>query len=100
MVAEVKQMYRGVLCTHCRLPIPLSPSAARKETRLGEQQKSGVDEFVVHSFALRCRVCHGEGLYTPSDVIDCQGTPRTRGAQSRKSRLNPDSGGHSHAAKA
>lgn len=85
MIAEAKQKYRGVLCRHCHQAIPLSPSAALKEKECEGQ--SGLDEFTLCSFTLRCRACHSEGLFTVLDVIDCEGTPRIRGSQSRKSPL-------------
>jgi hypothetical protein len=89
MIVEAKRQYRGVLCLHCRQPIPLSSLAASKECGFKEQEASGRDEFTVRSFTvcsftLRCRVCDGEGLYTALDVIDCDGTPRIRSSQARK----------------
>jgi hypothetical protein len=74
MIVEAKQQYRGVLCLHCHQPIPLSSSTAANEEGFGEQQPSGGNELIVRSlsvrsftersFAMRCRVCEGEGLYT------------------------------------
>jgi hypothetical protein len=89
MIVEAKQQYRGVLCLHCRQPIPLSSFAASKECGFKEQEASSRDEFTVRSFTvcsftLRCRVCDGEGLYTALDVVDCNGTPRIRSSQARK----------------
>jgi hypothetical protein len=76
MIAEAMQQYRGVLCTHCRQPIPLSPSAELKQIKFKEHRSSGTGDFSVFSITLRCRACHGEGVYTRSDVIDLDGTPR------------------------
>lgn len=81
MIAEAKQQYRGVLCTHCRQPIPLSPSAELKE-RESKERPSDLGEFF--SITLRCRVCHDEGIYTQSDVIDLDGAPRKRNSQAHK----------------
>jgi hypothetical protein len=79
MIAEAdKQQYRGVLCIHCRQPIPLSASLARKEKELKESEPNEMNELTSRSFNLRCRVCHGEALYTESDTIDCDGAPRVR----------------------
>jgi hypothetical protein len=88
MIAEAKQQYRGVLCVHCRQPIPLSPSAARKDKEIEEQKASSLDELVVRSFPLRCRACHRESLYAVADAINCEGTPKTRGSQAHKGPLN------------
>ncbi len=87
MIAEANQKYRGVLCRHCCQAIRLSPSAALKGKAFEEQGLSSLDEFALCSFTLRCRACHGEGLYTVLDVIDCDGTPRIRDSQSRKGSL-------------
>jgi len=94
MIVEAKQQYRGVLCLHCHQPIPLSSSTAANEGGFGEQPTSGGDALIVRSlsvrsftersFAMRCRACEGEGLYTGSDVIACDGTPRTRISRARK----------------
>jgi hypothetical protein len=84
MIAEVKQKYRGVLCRHCRQAIPLSPSAERRESEFEDQAPNGAAEFTMRAFTLRCRACDGEGLYTPADVIDCDGTPRMRGSYASK----------------
>jgi hypothetical protein len=89
MIDEAKQQYRGVLCLHCHQPIPLSSSTAANEKGFAEQQPSGSDEFTwrpftERPFAMRCRACEGEGLYTGSDVIACDGTPRTRISGARK----------------
>jgi hypothetical protein len=80
MIADVKQKYRGVLCRHCCQAIPLSPSAERRGSEFEDQAPGGADQFTARSFTLRCRACDGEGLYTPVDVIDCDGTPRLRGS--------------------
>lgn len=79
MIAETdRQQYRGVLCIHCRQPIPLSASLVRKEKEMKESELSELSELTSRSFTLRCRVCHGEAMYTESDTIDCDGTPRVR----------------------
>lgn len=79
MIAEAtKEQYRGVLCIHCRQPIPLSASLVRKEKEMRESEPSEMSELTSRSFNLRCRACHGEALYTEADTIDVEGTPRTR----------------------
>ena len=84
MIAEAKQQYCGVLCTHCHQPIPLSPSAELKQIKFKEHRSSDTGDFSVFSITLRCRACHGEGIYTHSDVIDLDGTPRKRSSQAHK----------------
>lgn len=88
MIAQAnKQEYRGVLCIHCRQPIPLSASLARKEKEMGESEPSESGQLMSRSFNLRCRVCHGESTYTAAEIIDCEGTPRTRSLASRRNPL-------------
>jgi len=76
VTTEQNHGYRGVLCIHCRQPIPLSDTAARTNRHLRGQEKS--TDTVVQTFTLRCRVCHLEGLYMPLDVVDCDGIPKAR----------------------
>jgi hypothetical protein len=84
MIAEAKQQYRGVICIHCGQPIPLSPSAELKRTKFKEHGPIDMGDFSVFSITLRCRACHGEGVYTHSDVIDLDGTPRKRVSHAHK----------------
>jgi hypothetical protein len=86
MIVKAKQQYRRVLCRRCHQAIPLSSFAASKECGFKEQKVSGRDEstaqsFTVCSFALRCRVCEDDDLYTALDVIDSDETPRIRSSQ-------------------
>lgn len=92
MIAEAKQQYRGVICIHCGQPIPLSPSAERKEREFKEQGPGDLGEFSVFSVTLRCRECHGEGIYTRSNVIDLDGVPRKRRSRATTPRRNRRSG--------
>jgi hypothetical protein len=88
MIAEAnKQQYRGVLCVHCRQPIPLSASLVRKEKELRESEPNELTELRSSSFNLRCRACHGEATYTAGDTIDCDGAPRVRSSSARRNPL-------------
>jgi hypothetical protein len=99
MIQEAKKLYRGVLCLHCRQPIPLPSSVARR-TASREDASSSVDpDAGQRVFTLRCRVCQEEGLYIESKFIDCEGTPRTRTTrQGKASPLLKDDGELSRAA--
>jgi hypothetical protein len=84
---EAKQKYRGVLCIHCRQPIPLPATVSRMAVD-SEDGHAGKDhEQGPRVYTLRCRVCQGEGVYTESKFIDCDGAPRIRG--SRKAKASP-----------
>jgi hypothetical protein len=84
MIAEANQQYVGVICIHCHQPIPLSPSAELKQIRFKKHGGSGMGDFSVFSITLRCRVCEREGVYTRSDVIDLDGTPRKGSSRANK----------------
>jgi hypothetical protein len=91
MIAEAsKEQYRGVLCIHCRQPIPLSASQVRKQKEMGESEPTEVTELRSSSFNLRCRACHGEATYNPADTIDCDGAPRVRNTARRNPLLRPE----------
>jgi hypothetical protein len=78
MIQEAKQSYRGVLCTHCRQPIPLPKTIAKLETPAGGADSGLALELGPRVYTLRCRACQGESLYSESKFIDCEGTPRMR----------------------
>jgi hypothetical protein len=69
------QRYRGVLCGHCRQPIPLPGIVERLA---GAEGASVSGEPAVRSFHLRCRVCEREKTYHMGDVMEFEGTPRAR----------------------
>jgi hypothetical protein len=99
MIQEAKQQYRGVLCIHCRQPIPLPAAGSRPTTESEGGTLGKGHEDAPRVFTLRCRVCQGEGLYSESKFIDCEGAPRTRVSRSRKaSTLLKDQGTLSRAA--
>ena len=78
MVQASQERYRGVLCLHCRQPIPLPAAIVRRQAeRKNNVSGEGVD-VGPRAFALRCRACHGEGLYAESRFIECEGSPRLR----------------------
>jgi len=99
MIQEVKQQYRGVLCIHCRQPIPHPATFSRRAVEPEGREPSKAHDDEPRVFTLRCRVCQEEGLYSESKFIDCEGTPRTRVSRSRKtSPLSKEPGGLSRAA--
>jgi hypothetical protein len=78
MVQDSRERYRGVLCLHCRQPIPLPAAIERKQAERNSSALSEAIELGPRAFALRCRACHGEGLYAESKFIECEGLPRLR----------------------
>ena len=74
MVQELKERYRGVLCSCCRQPIPLPAIITRMELASSEGQDGEGDRV----FSLRCRACEREMPYRASQFLEIQGTPRSR----------------------
>jgi hypothetical protein len=68
-----KARYRGVSCSRCREPIPVSSKV------LSLQDEGNTKETnTVQTFALRCRVCDEEGVYAVTHIQNFEGEPRTR----------------------
>lgn len=68
------QHYRGVLCGHCRQPIPIPEIVER----LAAAESESGRERSLRAFHLRCRVCEREKTYHMSEIAEFEGTPRTR----------------------
>jgi len=70
-----RQTFRGVVCLHCRGPIPVPDivrilQAADSEGLDSPRRKSQV-------FNLRCPACHKEKPYRTMEILDFEGTPET-----------------------
>ena len=99
MIQEAKQQYRGVLCIHCRQPIPLPTAVSRQAAEPEGRESNEMQDHGPRVFTLRCRACGEEGLYSEAKFIDCEGTPRTRASHKGKaSPLLKDDGKLSRAA--
>lgn len=69
------QRYRGVVCGHCRQPIPIPGIVERLAAADAE---SGSQGRIIRSFHLRCRVCEREKTYHTGDITEFEGAPRKR----------------------
>jgi hypothetical protein len=79
MIQEMTlQSYRGVLCRHCRQPIPLPAIVIKLETAAEKDP-----EKPVRAFHIRCRACENEHMYKSTDIADFEGTPRPRRSRGR-----------------
>lgn len=65
--------FRGVVCLHCRAPIPV-PNIVRM---LLADESDGLDSPPQKSqvFNLRCPACHKEKPYRTVEIRDIEGTP-------------------------
>jgi hypothetical protein len=78
MTQAPKQSYRGVLCMSCRQPIPL-PAIVMILGTLPQGSEAGPrPEHTERVFSLRCRACSRERPYRSADIIEFEGTPRSR----------------------
>lgn len=73
MQKPTRNNYRGVACSRCSEPIPVSPKLAGSFN-----ERNGEETNATHSFSLRCRICEEEGIYTVTDIRDIVGEPTRR----------------------
>jgi hypothetical protein len=78
MIAELIRSYRGVLCSRCRQPIPVSAKIASLQDEHEHRETQAP-----HAFTLRCRFCEEEGIYAIGDVRILDGEPRLRVLRAR-----------------
>jgi hypothetical protein len=72
MTQDQKQSYRGVLCASCKQPIPVPAIVVIMEAESNGEEQS------VRVFNVRCRACEKEHPYRTTDIVEFDGTPRTR----------------------
>jgi hypothetical protein len=61
----IQKHYRGVACSRCWQPIPVSTVVGKLDGQL-------------HTFALRCKACEKEGIYAVADIQYFNGEPPQR----------------------
>ena len=81
MITELAKTYRGVLCSRCNEPIPVSSKVARLQTEVEHSEES-----VARSFVARCKLCEYESVYTVEAIRTFDGEPRKRGRKARAAR--------------
>jgi hypothetical protein len=84
--------FRGVVCLHCKAPIPVPAvvgglQEAEREGSEASPRKSQV-------FNLRCPQCHKEKPYRTREIVDFEGTPEMALEPERRAPLRwyPQSG--------
>jgi hypothetical protein len=65
--------FRGVLCSRCKEPIPVSAVVLGLLDEIEHKPSS-----VSRCFSLRCKRCGEEGVYSPGDTRNFEGEPRVR----------------------
>jgi hypothetical protein len=69
MFATAVEPFRGVQCRHCGKPVRVPKRVLNHETTaLVSQPEHSLES---KSFALRCRACEKESVYTMDEIVDC-----------------------------
>lgn len=71
MEAE-RQTFRGVICLHCKAPIPVPAIVSNLQASANEGTESSQRKSQV--FNIRCPQCHKEKPYRTREIVDFQGT--------------------------
>jgi hypothetical protein len=90
------QHYLGVLCSRCKVEIPVPPRIAMRQLTSKSDQ-----DTQPRGFSVRCKVCNEEAVYGVNQIQEFEGTPRTRIQVSnhlrkaqRDSKLGAEGGAH------
>jgi hypothetical protein len=75
---QMQQTYRGVLCLHCKNPIPISPLVASIEAELPVNESTPGRHQKCQVFHLRCAACGKEKPYKINEIVEFEGAPIIR----------------------
>lgn len=70
--ALVHTEFRGVICRYCDKPIKLSKSLVERQTAIKLSEENSTHELHSRVFAMRCRSCHGEAIYSVAEISEFQ----------------------------
>ncbi len=70
-----RQTFRGVVCLHCKAPIPVPAIVGSLQAAEGEGAESSQRKSQV--FNIRCPQCHKEKPYRTREIVDFEGTTET-----------------------
>ena len=76
-----RQTFRGVVCLHCKAPIPVP--AIVSNLQASPDEEAGLSPRKSQVFNLRCSSCHKEKPYRTREIVDFEGTPEGPGTPER-----------------
>jgi len=68
-----RQQYRGVVCLHCKAPIPVPSVVGLTRVAPAEDGETPLANSQV--FNVRCPACHKEKPYWTMEIVNFVGTP-------------------------
>jgi len=71
-----RQHFRGVVCLHCKAPIPVPAVVGTREYAAHEEEQAGSPQANSRVFTLRCSSCHKEKPYRTHEIVDFEGSPK------------------------
>jgi len=64
--------FRGVICLHCKEPVPVPAIVGNPKSATGEgESRTGRSQV----FNVRCPACHKEKPYRTSEILEFEGSP-------------------------
>jgi len=69
------QTFRGVVCLHCKAPIPVPAIVGNLQESSGDGIESSSKKSQV--FNIRCPQCHKEKPYRTREIVEFEGTPES-----------------------
>ena len=63
--------FRGVVCLHCKEPVPVPAIVESPKPITGVEAKTGRSQV----FNVRCPACHKEKPYRTSEILEFEGSP-------------------------
>ncbi|MCU1341130.1 MAG: hypothetical protein JWN92_553 [Candidatus Acidoferrum typicum] len=80
---QLQQSYRGVVCLHCKNPIPISPLVASIEAEGPGHEKTPGRHQKCQVFHLRCAACGKEKPYKIDEIREFEGSPVTESSRAQ-----------------
>ena len=80
---QVQQSYRGVVCLHCKNPIPISPLVASIEAERPADETTPRRHQKCQVFHLRCAACGKEKPYKIDEIREFEGSPITESSRAQ-----------------